>query len=525
MRDASPESVSPGTTVVACLVLLSALAYFAFSASVRTILNEWSYLQFVLTSLLHEPHARVFAFDLSPSLEAVTTFAAYAGSCVGVGVLVSRRLAGSQAATPMAWIFGLAAAVVPTLVIALIWWPDGGGHVTNQTVCLAQGVCVAAVWWITRRASHPDSSASNAAHATHQAARAGAEDPLPGWLRAGLALAGVYALTILISGFSGIYGYDSYSDHLARPARWLSLGRLERGLPEEVVEFYPGNFELLVRWTLSLGTDRLAFLLAFGSSAASVWVVFRIARTLGQSRVAATMAALGAASLQALAYQSMIVYSDSYTALCLLLATWLLVVWVREGAKDSASVAGFGLALGLALGAKYSAGPPVIVLGLVWLWHAWRASWDVGSDGLDRLNWGRLATQSVVLGGSALPPMLYWYVRNVVEQGNPLYPLSVAGLPGLNIGALLANVPGPKSALERLTWPWTEIGHISGYETGLGPLVASVVVVAVCAVPFARRRLGGGTLLTWIVLIGASIAWWRTGVLVPRYGFFPFLLS
>jgi len=406
-------------------------------------------------------------------------------------------------------------------------WPDGGGSITNGTICVAQGILLALVWLGSRRARAANRELKVAADVATSAnvAALSPRDALPTWLRVGIALAACYAVTMLLNGFSGIYGFDAFSDHLARPARWLAAGRLVRGMPVEFITFYPGNFELLVRWTLSLGTDRLAFLVSFGSCAAAVWVVYRIALELEQSRTAAVMSALAAASLQVLAYQSTLVMSDSYTALCLLLATWLLLVCARDGATDDRLNFAFGVALGLSLGAKYSAGPPGVILGLVWLWLVWRTAEVPDDFGGSRTHWGKLLTAMAWLSAGMVAVMGYWYLRNAVELRNPLYPLSIAGLPGIPIAELLFGAPGPKTTMDRLTYAWTERGHVFGFETGLGPMFASVVMVAACAAPFYRRRAGSSQRLLSLILLGVWVAWWRTGVLVPRYGLFPLLLS
>jgi len=522
------------SAAVSLLAVASLLAYLSFSPALRMLSAQWTYLQSVLGSVVQSPSARVYAFGFSPTFAAVATFLVFASSCVGVGLLVGKAMRGSRAAVPMAWVGGMAATVVPTLLLAVARWPDGAGSITNGTICVMQLVLAAAVWQWSRRTApvtsmiahdHAAVEATTSDSASARTSVSTAPETIATWLYPFMAMAACYALTILVSGFSGIFGYDSFSDHLAVPARWLLTGRIERGLPEEIVTFYPGNFELLVRWTLSLGTDRFAFLLSFGSGMAAVWVIFRMSLELGQSRTAATISALAAASLQVMAYQSIVVYSDTYTALCLLLATWLLLVFARDAGRDPRVSGAFGLALGLALGAKYSAGPPAIVLGSAWLYTTWRSSWDISVSNVDHLNWRRFGRQMLYMSLGVMPPMAYWYVLNTIERGNPLYPLSVAGLPGIDIGALLAGAPGPHTTWERLTWVWTEFGHGPGYETGLGPVFATLAVLGACAVPFMRRRPGSQVLLAFAILVLSAVAWWRTGVLVTRYGLYPLLLT
>jgi hypothetical protein len=70
---------------------------------------------------------------------------------------------------------------------------------------------------------------------------------------------------------------------------------------------------------------------------------------------------------------------------------------------------------GLAIGVKASAVPAAIVVLLVMVWRARR----------------RIATQiAVVFAVSWIATAGYWYARNVVHTGNPLYPAAFLGQPG-----------------------------------------------------------------------------------------------
>lgn len=527
MPDSPPSALTTETTGraigVFLLAIASLIAYLIFSPAVRMVSAQLTYLNSVLGSFAQSPSLRTFNFAVAPQPLAILTFVVFCASCIAIGVLVWQSMRGHRAAVPLAWTGGLAAAIVPTLVFAIVGWPDGAGSIRNVWICVGQLVLLALVWYWFRSAHHRMAVPLTDEFPGDDAFIRG--DEMAKWLRPLLLLSALYVVAILICGFSGIFGYDSFSDHLVVPARWLISGRLERGLPEEIVTFYPGNFELLVRWTQSLGSDRFAFLLSLGSGIASVWVVFRIARELGQTKTAATISALAAAALPVLAYQGIVVYSDTFTALCLLLATWLLLVFAREEHRTLGLSFGFGVALGLALGAKYSAGPPAVVLGTMWVFFTWKESWAIEPDKMDRLQWRQFGRHLVWMSAGVMPPMAYWYVYNAVTMHNPLYPLSVVGLPGIDIGALLAGAPGPKTTVERITWFWTEFAHGPGFETGLGPIYATFAVIAVCTVPFLRRRPGSQIMLAWCVLVLSAIAWWRTGVLVTRYGLFPLLLS
>lgn len=511
-----------GAVALGVAALGSLVLYLALSRAVVQWREGVGYLWFVLRSFAKTPVVRPLPFDGPAAPLAFLTTALSAAACVAVGGLVARGMRASRGAAPMGWAAGLTAAVLPPMLVAIARWPDGQGSLTNGVLTIGHLLLVPlAFWW--SRAQPAERVVRTAPPPPTRDAPPDLEDLPRYWTTIVLVAAIPLALLVLLNGLSSINGYDSFSDHIARPARWLATGRLVPGVAEEVVTHYPGNFELLVRWTLSLGTDRFAFLVAYGSSVAATWIVFRLAREVGQGPVAARMSALAAASLQVLAYQSVVVYSDSFTALCMLLATWLLLVWIREGASDRRLTFGFGLALGLAMGAKYSAGPPAVVLGLLWLWHACR---DVTREGFEQplidVRW--LAPQLAWLVAGVLPGMAFWYVRNLVLQGNPFYPLSVAGLPGIPLGNLLAGAPGPRTLGDIATYPWLETGHGPGFETGLGATVATVVVLAVLAGPVMASKRPSLRLL-WLILLLAFLAWVQSGVMVPRYGLFPILLS
>lgn len=527
------DGTAPGTArtswstrwapLVGALAICSFAIHLATSDAVAVWLSNARYLAFVLMSWFRDPVAPAIRFDVAVTpVQAITAFGGVLAS-IGTGLGVARAFRPHAAAAALGWVMGLLVAVVPAGLVAMLRWPDGGGLVSGW-VELAATVLVAAACmaWATRTALTPIREPLVTTDDLPTAE--GADDAGARWARWLMPLLVVLAVAVAINGLSAISGYDSYSDHIARPARWFATGRLEAGAVDEVVTYYPGNFELLVRWTLALGTDRFAFLIAYASSTAAVWIVYRLAREIGLGAGVSRLAAIAAASLQVLAYQSLVVYSDSFTALCLLLATWLLMLWIRTGAQDARLTFGFAAALGVALGAKYSAGPPAVILSLVWLWHAAR---DASRTGFEQPLWDMrwLLRQVPAYVAGVLPGMLFWYARNLVEHGNPLYPLSVAGLPGIPIGALLAGAPGPQGVWDRLTYAWAEHGYKVDFETGFGPVVATVVVLGVLLTPFVSSARQRWIRLLWVLLVASFAAWVNTGVLVPRYGLYPLLLA
>lgn len=511
------------STVLAVLVVLSTAVYGWQSRAVRIWIEQFDYLLFVLTSYMSTPRAVPLTWLVPVTGVSVVANVLSLVCAVGAAWAVRRRFAPHRCSDPLGIVAGLVVYIVPPMLLACIQWPDGGGWVRNEVLFPLHLVCAMAVFWGVRRTKPLLDLPASSIHRDDVLAVEAVNERADPWRWIAVATGAVLAVAAFLAGLSGIQGYDSFSDHVSRPARWLVTGRLELGQPEEVVTFYPGNFELLVRWTLGLGTDRLSFLPSYLSAAGIVWCVYRIARDVGLSVRNARVSALACASLQVLAYQAMVVYSDSFTAFCLLLATWLLIIWRQGEARELVLTVGFGAAIGLALGAKYSAGPAAVALGLLWCWYALR---DRQRDGFEQplidLRW--FAPQLAVVVLSVLPGMFFWYLRNTLLEGNPVYPLSVAGLPGIPLGGLLAGGPSPQTAFERWTYPWRESGHVLGFETGLGATVAGVGLLGILVSPWFLHRKRGGLLL-WVVWLAVFAGWLQTGQLVPRYGLFPLALG
>lgn len=508
------------------IAAISLLVWLSSSRAVAVWMEQRAYLGFVLHSFATKPAIRAIPFRNTVDPWTSITTVVSVLTVIAIGHMAARALRQHRAAPAFGLTVALAAAGLPAMIVATIWWPDGQGNISAPVMALghllALGACA---WWTARTGPVGEARASQPPTPTpmHDLVRDLAERELAPLSRAGLMLLVPFVIIVVLAGLSGIQGYDSFADHLSRPARWLSQSSLETGIDREVVTFYPGNLELLVRWTLVTGTDRFAFLASLLAAVAALWVLYYIARETGQGRAAARMVVVLAASLQVLAYQGIVVYSDTYMALCLLLATWLLLVWINDGAQDRRFSFAFGLALGLALGAKYSAGPAVVVLGLVWLWHASRDASQRGFEqALIDVRW--LTPQIMILALGTIPGMAFWYGRNLLLRGNPIYPLSVVGLPGIPLDQLVRGAPGPQGLLQQLTFPWVEWGHVLGFETGFGAVVATVVVMALIVVPFSTRTRATERLL-WLITVLAGLVWVRSGVLVPRYGLFPILLG
>ncbi|MDQ3516360.1 MAG: glycosyltransferase family 39 protein, partial [Gemmatimonadota bacterium] len=478
------------------------------------------YQKLLWLSYRADPHRAGLGPPGGAQIEGVMLLTAFAASCLAVA-LAARRLGRRFHATapgsewPVLLTFSLAAAIVPTLLVATVLWPDGRGALSSGVllgVNIGLAVALAATSHLTRRAAPADGPTS---------ARRVVADSLDAWSWTLIAIAAVLSLAVFMNGYTAIRGYDSMGYHLPLAASWLKHSRLVTGPEEALNLFYPGNFELLVRWLLAPGVAHYAFLASFFSAVACVSVVFLIARHLGQPRRVALVSAVCAATFPAVAYLSATGYSDIFAALALLLAILFLLRWKDGGSTNGTLMLCIGLSLGIAIGTKYSAVAPALVIAAICLADLFRSFRFVDEFRLQRVDTRRLAHQLLILGGSVAACSAFWYVRNLVEHGNPVFPVEALGLRGVSMRYLIPVDPALSNVRNWFLYPW---GSFAYREDDLGAMFAAIVLPAFLLTPVMRRRGSRSRKLLWWISLAGLVLWLRTGNITPRYGLFPLLL-
>ena len=109
--------------------------YFAFTTSLRFLLSGWSYHKALYGMAFpngFEPGKLVAHLGKLPlgSSEAFL-LPLFALSCLLSGCLVWAMLGRVLDLLPSMLLFSLAAAIVPTLLAAIVLWPDGRGYLTS----------------------------------------------------------------------------------------------------------------------------------------------------------------------------------------------------------------------------------------------------------------------------------------------------------------------------------------------------------------------------------------------------------
>jgi 4-amino-4-deoxy-L-arabinose transferase-like glycosyltransferase len=291
--------------------------------------------------------------------------------------------------------------------------------------------------------------------------------------------------------------YDSLSYHLHAPATWLHDGRLSivpAVFGDPAPAYAPANLELLFYFLMA--PTRSAALAQAGQVPLLVLACAAVAATVreaGGARAAALAAALAFALVPEVWQQSTSSMTDVGAAAFLLAGLPFLLRLAREGrARDAGA---FGLAVGLCAGSK--------IVGLLFVLPL------VGAAAVFILS--RARARALRVGGVALVAALatgaFWYARNLVVAGNPLYPLAVnvggARLwPGVYDSAVLRTseyhvARDDLAALGRLLLePGVAFAVGGGLALALGarrrpglPLLAAVLVgITWLAVPYQESR-------------------------------------
>jgi hypothetical protein len=206
--------------------------------------------------------------------------------------------------------------------------------------------------------------------------------------------------------------------HLYFAARWWKAARLflvAAPFGENAATYFPANGDLWFTWLMvTWGGDRLAKVGQAPFLCLAALAAYGLERMAGASRNSSLIAVCVFVTSTAFLIFSFEANVDTIFVACYLIATYFILRFAAEGCGRTSLVLG-GLAAGLSLGAK-----PVGVVFLAALFlFAVGAVWT-------RL---RLVKETVTATALTLACSLvtsgFWFGRNVMLTGNPLYPLQV----------------------------------------------------------------------------------------------------
>ena len=331
------------------------------------------------------------------------------------------------------------------------------------------------------------------------------------------------------------YAYDALSYHLPSIAYWIQHNQITRTPYDIWTNAYPMNAELTVAWPAAiLRSDALVNLgqLPFAVMGALALVV--IGRAIGLRRATA----LAVASLFLLTPVVLAQITTPYVDVALASALLTAFAFVLRGVQtfgargdtvDPRDPAAWvylvfgGVAAGIALGTKGSAVLAIAVLVVVVVVALARGVRSHRIGGRDLVVALALFLAPVIALGS------YWYLRDWVTYGNPVYPVTVhvAGIevfPGRgSVSDFVLNGQEP-TLLRGKPWPYQVLrswiqerpGRSYSFDTllgGFGPIWPFVAVPALAVFAWwcLRRRRD---LLYWLVLPFCAVfllqpaRWW-----------------
>jgi hypothetical protein len=250
--------------------------------------------------------------------------------------------------------------------------------------------------------------------------------PRPGmsvgaWVIAGLALVTV---GILLATFAeAVRGprptFDVMSGHLPVVAQWLQAGHMRfmpYVSPASPEPQYPANSQLIALWlTLPVHRDFLAQLATLPGLLMLSGGVALVARELGAKAPAALTAALIVPAVPFSVGQLLGTnMTDMLAAGATAAAGGLVAYGVSAKRRPTlALMATIGAAAGLAIGPRYAglvAVAPVFLVLAAWLWRRGMPGWPAAA---------------AALAGGLVTTGAFFYVRNILLTGDPIYPQSL----------------------------------------------------------------------------------------------------
>jgi len=276
------------------------------------------------------------------------------------------------------------------------------------------------------------------------------------------------------------YAYDGLSYHLTAVAEWIQRRELVADPLSLCCAHYPGNGEITFAWLqLLLGNNTLVDGAQLPFAVLGAVAVAGLARRVGVHDAYAVVAGCLFFLTPIVIEQTTANYVDVIVASSSLAAIYFLVR-AYEGDRPLTSIALAGAAAGLAVGTKPTGMALVaVILGLLLLHGALAIRGGLLAPGGLGVRLATFAVPVVAVGG-------YWYLRNAVDFGNPVYPFHV-GVAGVTIftGARRVNdILTVPDGLGGAPW-WKQVAHswwsdvpfwrhsAYTYETrlgGLGPL-------------------------------------------------------
>jgi hypothetical protein len=477
---------------------LSLAAYLCFSTGLRFWLSSWGYFRALYVGISSLPDGilvqwwkRTF-FGLSWDLRLLGALAGLLALSFLIAWLAWRLLGGRTSFLLSISLFVPACLMVPQTLLASIHWPDGRGRVTyaNHMAILGLVATGMIVYWLiliwrgrspTQRIDEPGGSIGI-------------------WGIAFLIPAALVVATAFIAGIGNSPGYDSGAYHMPLAASYGVSGSLET--TRDITSSYPANGELVLRWFLFPGNDRFGSLPSIAALLLIAGLLYKLCRALEIERQSALIAACTTITFPVLPHLAVTPNPDLIGISAMLAALLLLPAFL------------------------------FIVVAVVIVFGRGKGNLIDGTKPVMSKHW--LIRTLLPLGFGALIGGGFWFVRNLLVHGNPLYPVSFMGLPGLPLDVIspVVGIMKDKPWLI-LTYPWTEVGYTYIYDTGIGAVFTAIVLPGLIWWPMSmirnwrdeKHRLGFERIVVFSCVIFCGLYFLSRPCVYTRHAAFAIVLS
>ena len=272
--------------------------------------------------------------------------------------------------------------------------------------------------------------------------------------------------------------YDALVYHLGLPWSWLVNGSFAP-VENNLFSHFPLAGSTVYLLAVRAGAPEAAAGLHWLTFAAVLATATELARLLGAGRWSWIAAVLLCGCWHA-PWLASLAGADHLVVLGVLVA---VVLWMTPGEENDRPWAATGIALGFALSSKYTAAVPV-------------AGFLVAAAAMCRPRW-----QAVAAGAVALLASSFWWVRNLIDVGNPFHPL-------------LWNVfDGPGWTREEyaryVSLVRESVGDAWSWMTPLGVWFAPAAIVALATL-FSRRAEAPRVRFVGLAAVLALAGWVAT---------------
>lgn len=225
-----------------------------------------------------------------------------------------------------------------------------------------------------------------------------------------ICLIAIMIIPFFVQSFLPNSDWDGAAYHLTLAERFLD-GRILQVVPEFDTYNFPGGVHLIYALFMTVGAEQAVVVFNFILAAALILFIYILAAEIWNRR-AALWAAVICGGLNILWEVALTPRIDSIQAFFTVAACGAFLYWVKHKEKTELVIFS-GMMLGVTLGIKYTALFPAAVVG-------------VGAAGLSLWVFRKRLKQAVVLillfSLVMVIPSGWWYARNFVLLGDPLYP-------------------------------------------------------------------------------------------------------